>query len=384
MNEEALLIKILKCYLNGLSLDFEVNDKLINLAMIHNVAGIVKIFADKNNVVISEKNRAVLDKAFISSVFYSTKQDKELIAVKALLNKNNIHHLLTKGAVIKKLYREPDLRTMGDIDILVKKEDIEKTIIVMKKAGYTITNTYLKEITFSKNDIVVEIHTSLMEENMETGFDYIGYYSHIFNKAKLVEENTYELTLEDHLIYLIAHIGKHMYNEGCGIRLIMDIAVFCNSYSGIIDWKYTLSELKNIALDKLADNIFYLCNRYFDTRLPINIKPMSEELYTAITDYIMSGGVYGFCRENAVNKAVRKYQNNRLKMLKEYVFPNSEKMRELCLWYRNKPKIFLPVAWCIRAVGAMKKGKSFTDKLEGYKDSRVTEEIKLIKDMGLG
>lgn len=383
MTETKLyFLELLSSYINQRQpklLPDDVNpEEIINLAKIHNVNGILYVVCGKNQAYFSADNMSKLKKAFLRTVALSIKQDNALKPLIHLLTENKIPHLLTKGALIKRLYPDKDLRTMSDIDILVKNKDAEKAINILTDNGYNVIGSHLKEVSFEKNGVHIEIHTSLMDENPETGFDYIKYYSNVFDRAVQMKDYTYKLNVNDHFIYLLVHIAKHFYNEGCGIRMIMDIAVYCNKLNSEINWQYVLKELEKIKLKRLAFNIFYLCKKYFDTQFEFDIPPMSDELYESITDYIMSGGTYGFYRENAGNKSVRKYRG--IKMLK-YVFPNVSEMRELCFWFRNKPSILLPIAWIIRINEAFAAGKGKS--MRESKKQNVNEDIKLLRELGI-
>lgn len=62
---------------------------------------------------------------------------KELKIITTLLNKNRISFMPVKGAMlIPMLYKNVSIRYMGDLDILIKKEDIKHIESIMTELGY--------------------------------------------------------------------------------------------------------------------------------------------------------------------------------------------------------------------------------------------------------
>ncbi len=83
------------------------------------------------------------------------KETSQLFQVEKVLQefeKAEIKNLPLKGYHIKSLYPRSDLRTMNDLDILVRKKDFKKVTAVFEKLGYTNKNILNPaEIHFSKD-----------------------------------------------------------------------------------------------------------------------------------------------------------------------------------------------------------------------------------------
>ncbi|MBQ4516713.1 MAG: nucleotidyltransferase family protein [Clostridia bacterium] len=145
--------------------------EIYNLAQKHDLAHVVADILFKTKLMpevsISESYRAAL---LIALARYQ-RLSFELEKVCNLLEENGIPHMPLKGSVIRKYYTEPWLRTSGDIDILVKPEDLEK-------AGNLIINefNYIKSgvsshdwCLFTEDRIIVELHYSLIEQGNVQG-----------------------------------------------------------------------------------------------------------------------------------------------------------------------------------------------------------------------
>ena len=54
----------------------------------------------------------------------------------SLLEENNIPSVILKGAAAAMYYPYPSLRTMGDVDILVRRKNLERAVQLMEDNGY--------------------------------------------------------------------------------------------------------------------------------------------------------------------------------------------------------------------------------------------------------
>lgn len=386
-----LFLDILSAYINNSKLNWEkLNNidwnNIYHFASIHNVVGIVFVELKKSNINLYTDIAEKMQRDFLMTSINSINQEREAQKLIMLLNDNNILHLLSKGYILRNYYPDKELRTMGDIDILVSRSEFKKTADLLKNNGYVISDTYFNEVSFDKNGVHFEIHDNLLNEDLGNNFNYGIYFEKLCEEKKeLIDGFTYKLDVESHLIYLIAHIGKHFYNEGCGIRMIMDIAVFINSFNSKIDWEYLWNELEKIKLKKFAENIFYLCNIWFASE--VAVPEMSHSLYEEIEKYILEAGTFGFYERNSGVKLLRKsYGKGKSGSIMAWLFPSAADMRELSEWFNGKPGYMLPIAWIKRWKEAfMKKRGQVIDKACGAVLNRKEAERQytLLKELGL-
>ena len=219
---QEVFIKLLSEYIDG-NWDFTINEEkvdwnqLVELSSIHSVCGIIYLSLKEKNV--NRKNLMdYLQSRFNKESGFAIRQQIVYDRTLSLFEKYGIKNVVSKGYVLKKLYPNEEVRTMGDMDILISEENSKKTDEMLKENGYTIDNVFVNEIGYAKSGCAIEIHTSLMDDDLGNDFDYSSYFK---EKSKYAlpyrGEYTYVLKNEDHLIYLLAHIAKHFYNEGCGI-----------------------------------------------------------------------------------------------------------------------------------------------------------------------
>ena len=128
---EKIFINLLSEYINKDNKKIDINDsidwdQILNLAVIHNVSGIIYAALKNNDYKLPKGINDKLYKSFLTTAVVSAKRDAETDKIIKLLTDNGISHLMSKGYLIKNYYPNPELRTMGDIDILVKEEDLKK------------------------------------------------------------------------------------------------------------------------------------------------------------------------------------------------------------------------------------------------------------------
>lgn len=57
-----------------------------------------------------------------------------------LLEESNIPSVIIKGAAAAMYYPHPNLRSMGDVDVLVKRKDLDRAAELLEANGYTLTH----------------------------------------------------------------------------------------------------------------------------------------------------------------------------------------------------------------------------------------------------
>ena len=148
--EEEFLVDVIfnekkSCY-DGLdSLDFE---KLIKISSSH-----LLIPTFYNKIIEKKKLRKIpVDfKNYLQEIFLINKErNKKLLVeideISRFLNTNNINYVFLKGSALlsNNYFDNVGERMIGDIDIFVEENDIEKCIHVLKQFGYYNEHDYKK------------------------------------------------------------------------------------------------------------------------------------------------------------------------------------------------------------------------------------------------
>jgi hypothetical protein len=340
-------------------------EQVYKLAKIHDASRILYLMINKlqeeykpSQEILNRIKKEVFSTALVSEV-----QKKRAEVIINVLNEAQIPHIFVKGFVVKNYYPIKEMRTMGDIDILIKPQDREKAHNLFLDLGY-IPGYILGEVwDYTKGPVHIEVHTKLVYHNLTNGIDYVQYFSDVWEHViQGSRPYTFELKMEYHYLYLMEHIAKHFDGRGCGIRMIMDIAVLHNYFKGSLDWRYINTELEKLNLGLFSKNIFLLCSKWFGISFDFPLSNMDDELYNNLCQYILSGGTYGFNERNQLAYKIRNeysdiYMGDK-KLIKMIIglryavkrfFPDYKSMTDLdyCSFVRNRP-LLLPIAWIYR------------------------------------
>lgn len=163
----------------------------------------------------------------------------------ATLQKNDIRYFVVKGLSVAQCYPSPNLRTQGDIDILVPKNQFKESVSVLSARASNLEpfDEYLVHQGLWFGDIEVELHGSLhpkLGKIIDQVLDV--------NQAELFEGSlSFETFCAE---YLFIHSLQHFHWTGLGIRQIMDWACWIRTNYNLIDWQRVSSDIIRMKLTK--------------------------------------------------------------------------------------------------------------------------------------
>lgn len=209
------------------------------------------------------------------------------------LNENKIECCTLKGATVARLYAEPDARISSDTDILIDEKDEEKTIQLLKELGYEVEErAKYDHHRKARHKIggLLEVHVSL---HSKTTSDIILndeiHYDEPFIKN---EDSTVTLGIYDGLIYLSAHLIKHLINDAAGIRQMMDLLLYMKHYEKEIDWEKYNSLMKELRYDKLINIVKGIGVKYWGMEF-LNADTDEDSINALLEDCEIGGAFAG-------------------------------------------------------------------------------------------
>lgn len=255
-----------------------------------------------------------------------------------------ISHMPVKGTLLKPLYPNPEMRTMGDADILIRMEEYSRVEAVMTSLGCVFEYESDHEYSWkTATGLQIEIHKRLIPTYNK---DYYAYYGDGWDFARPCEGSTcrYEMSKEDMLVYLLSHYAKHYRDQGAGLKYVVDFLVFERAYPEL-DMRYVQNELKKLRLEVFYENIQQLLRVWF-------YGAPSTELTDYMTDKIFDDGVFGKSEKSAVAEGVKLSQGGksaRKEKRRQLFFPSYDSM---CRRYPvlKTWAILLPLLWIVRLV----------------------------------
>ncbi len=253
-----------------------------------------------------------------------------------------IAYMPVKGTLLKGLYPSPEMRTMGDADILIRMEEYDRVEKVMLELG--CHQDYESDHEYSwttATGLQIELHKRLIPTYNK---DYYAYYGDGWKWAHPCEGKTsrYEMSPEDTFIFLFTHFAKHYRDQGIGLKYVVDFYVFRREYPHL-DIAYIEKELEKLQLFEFYENIMCLLNVWFDDA-------PSGELTDYLTHKIFFDGVFGRSELNAISEGLKLSKSTKsVKAKKKWqlFFPPYSVMR-IRYPILNKLAFLLPFLWIFR------------------------------------
>lgn len=358
--ETYFLIEILKHFIHRekiSSLPDISLEKLFEISEKHNVTGIVFYMIAP---LLEEQKQTSIYQRFsernIITVYNSVMKEKEVELFAEKLEQAHITYAFFKGLEIRALYPVPDLRTMGDADILVREEDMKAVAEILNSLGYDKSDGGSNVWTFKKGIMSYEIHSRLVAQTYWNDVDYETYFTGIFDKLIPAEKGyRRHVSLEDHFIFLCFHLAKHLDGSGAGIRMFMDIALYLMKYQNDMNWEYIWEECTDIKLARFVEILISVCSDWFDVDSSFQMEKIEQTTLEQLKEYVMSGGVFGFERDESFRRLRKGMKGKdsgsslliKMRTLWKIAFPDRKHMAYFLPQVLYHPTL-LPLAWCKR------------------------------------
>lgn len=318
-----------------------------------------------------------------------------------IFNENEIDVIALKGLVVRDLYPKVEFRTMGDADILVHEEDLERVKELLISEGYELkegADNHGAHLAFThKKFWPIEVHWTLIND------DYFSvnksFEKELWDRARDVRiGNSKVLALcnEDLVLHLCLHMGGHIIYGGFGLRQLCDLVLLVEKKGDSIDWTSFVLKVNECGAESFVYAIFKCCNKLFNMSIPLEIEELNKvdnQIINKLIENIFNSGVFG--RKDAALALATEFSRNKNgdedkspeKKYFELLFPKVENMSEK-YDYAKKNKALTPVAWVHHlGAGVVNKNFSIGNKIKiisngikiSKKKRKLLEELELIK-----
>jgi hypothetical protein len=243
-------------------------EQLLDMADFHGIITLVAHNLNTSNFrdFIPEAYFDRLNRVYNSTLYKNVLLSNELTNVLAAFNKHGIDTIALKGTVLAEIiYKNPALRAIGDIDILVHPRDIPQSRSLLNRLGYQQMPAsphwehhfhevpYYKQATYL---ILLELHWDLEDRRLVTIPE-----EEIWRRSQLFELNgipTMVLSPEDNLLFLSTHLSKQ---TDTLLKFLGDIAELLKKYQDTLDWDYIVTSARSWQTDV---TVYYAMRRAKD------------------------------------------------------------------------------------------------------------------------
>ena len=257
------------------------------------------------------------------AIMVNERQMRVTNQVCAAFEAHDIDYVLLKGCRMKSLYPKPELRLMGDIDILVRMEQYDRIRPLMEGIGFTEGSVTDHELHWHKTSLMVELHSKLIPSYNK---DFYAYFGDGWKLAHKGQGSRYFMTPEDEMAFLVTHFAKHYRDGGIGCRYVVDLWVFLQAHPELDEEKLK-QKLQLLHLLRFYEHICRVIAVWFADAEP-------DEMTDYITDFIFSSGSWGKQDDKTTSLGVRdqSHQQGSLRAKVQYflrhAFPGVQMLRE--------------------------------------------------------
>lgn len=304
-------------------------------------------------------------------------------------NEKNIDVIVLKGLVVRELFPKPEFRTMGDADILVHEEDLERVSELLQSLGYKLekcTDEHGAHLVFTHIKYrPIEVHWTLINDDYFNGTK--EFESCIWDKAISININKAKvlaLCWEDQALHLCLHMAVHIVCGGFGLRQLCDLVLLLEKKYTEIDWYSFIEKANECGAKVFTIAIFKCCEKLFGSKIPEAILKdgqVDNRLVENLIQNIFESGVFGkksvigvLGSDFAYSKEDKQSEKSISEKYMNLVFPKVENMTDK-YDYAKKNKILTPIAWAHHlGAGVLNRDYSIKNKVEF-----LTKSVKISK-----
>ena len=272
--------------------------KLYSLSKFHDLSHFVGSFIDQLSLTGDAEIIGKLRKKHFAAIYRYRGIEYELRNVKALFSEEKIAHMPLKGSVIRTLYPEPWMRTSCDIDILVHEDELEGAVsLLVERLGYKEKTRCFHDVSlYSPGGVHVELHFTLIEDFSYPKINEL--LTDVWSDATRDGDSfTYKMSNEKLYFYHIAHMMKHLFEAGCGVRFFIDLF--------LLDTKLEFDRNKTDAMLEYAELLTYAEKSSKMARIWF-ASDERDEFYDTYERHIVKGGIYGTDESKVIIQRERK------------------------------------------------------------------------------
>lgn len=348
--EYSYLISVLSSAVNETPAPFPYEGiNWIRLFNISKICGLNSAFA--NTVLTLPKEYLpnddiikILKENINAEILIDSNHGYEIEKVLSAFENYKIKNVPLKGYFIKTEYPRSDYRSISDYDILFDRNQIDLVKKAFAKLGYKFLHNDDNQYHFQKKPYMyIEMHATLVHE----WESYYPYLVDIIESTVKREgyEFSYELSLEDHYLYMLVHNSNHFRLGGLSIRMLLDTYVYYRNHKDEFDFGYLNEKLRLFKLDTFEKRVREIAFNWFS---PDKQKIAFDDLEVFILLSARLGRVDAGVMIGSYKmiKSAEKEGKSRSKFsyFLKSLFP-SKKIMSVNYRYVNKFPFLLPVSW---------------------------------------
>jgi Uncharacterised nucleotidyltransferase len=257
--------------------------RLLVLAEDHGVAGHLAaslrcleedLFPPEIRQVLAERQRA--------RNFLTLRLTAELFRILDRFASEGIGALVVKGPVLAmQAYGDPGVRSYGDLDLLVRQQDIRRATELLSAAGFApaiplsaidagkIPGQYL--FSMPDSQLIVELHNDRTLRYFPRRLPLEDFFARQIRVCLDFHEAP-ALSVEDELVLICIHGAKHFWER---LMWIADVAALVSRQTGI-DWERVADSAKAVGAERMLRAGLLLASGLLRAQLPDKVHALAQ------------------------------------------------------------------------------------------------------------
>jgi len=307
MDSRQILFALLRMQVCGANVGEEIKkafspqilQEVYSLALKHDMAHIAGQALSELGCLGDNEPSQKLKKQAMLAVYRHARMEQEFKSICKTLEEAQIPYIPLKGAVLRRYYPEPWMRTSCDIDVLVRPSELDAAAdALVRRLGYEKKGKGDHDLSlFSPTGIHLELHYTVVEQEWfpQTQTVLVKMWEH----AEPEKPTVYCHALTDKMLYFfhIAHMAKHVESGGCGIKSLLDTWILNHRVGH--DRREREILLAQGGLLTFAKTVENLSEVWFS-------ETQADALSLELERFILEGGVYGSLKNAVAVKQTKK------------------------------------------------------------------------------
>ena len=359
--------------------------KLFHLARRQSLSGALFLATEHTPMPDSVRDRLRRD-GFLTLSAY---EDRRLAVgdIAAEFDKRQIAHLFFKGTVVGAYYPAPAMRSMGDIDMVIRADDRTNADAAMTSLGFTCTSRSSEVWVYERRELLIEMHTIVRRYDVAAQSPVP--YDDLWTNARLQQGHTYHLSDEAEIVHAVHHLVAHFSAGGCGLRMVMDVAVLYRRFADTDVWQAATARLEKDGLLLFTRRLLWFIALALEIEVAdADQSPLEEPFAAQFAERLLGGTTFGKDERlllAAKRRDARRTDGERSSSLKARLLPPANVMRSRYEYAAKHPWL-LPAAYVHRAFEGVTKNRAVHKRRRAYAEHAEEElqnDIALFDALGL-
>ena len=288
---------------------------------------------------------------------------RELERLSGLYSQAGIPLVVLKGACFcLTVYPDIGLRPMGDLDILVQKDNLAKAVEIARKFGYAdaipeaspglndLLSHHVRLQKSAQHSVTLEIHDSLVADKSFAYAVPVNWFWHqtepILDSGQFKFSTIQMLSPEAQILFASAHAMLQHGGKSVPLRWLYDLDRLIRVYSHRLNWDLILSQSKKFDWSSALNAALIQIHAYFATPIPeyvrIHLAEQSDR-FQDLVSLLQTRPATHILEER--QKILSLSWSGRFRLIAALLFPTPAYMK----WrYQLKGNWILPVYYLIR------------------------------------